>query len=49
MIELLRSLVGGERAGEVIYECRNCGTILDADEEKCPQCDSTDVAHYEIE
>lgn len=33
---------------EVIYECRRCGTKLDAKGAACPVCDGTDVAVYEF-
>ena len=33
---------------EVLYECRNCGTNLDADAAACPACNATDIAVYEF-
>ena len=36
-------------ADTLIYECRNCGTELDGDDEPCPDCGCTDVAAYDIE
>jgi ribosomal protein L37E len=31
-----------------IYECRRCGTSLDADAGECSQCGSTSIATYEL-
>lgn len=33
---------------EVLYECRNCGTNLDAGETACSACGHTDIAVYEF-
>jgi rubrerythrin len=33
----------------VVYECRNCGTTLDADADECPACDGDKVVCYEID
>lgn len=33
---------------EVLYECRDCGTNLDAGTSTCPACDSTDIAVYDF-
>lgn len=30
-----------------LYECRNCGTTLESDENACPACDSEEIAEYE--
>lgn len=31
----------------VIYECRNCGTVLETNERICPSCGSIEVAEYD--
>lgn len=49
MFDELRSIVLGGRTTEVIHECRNCGTAVDPGEQTCPNCDSSDIARYEIE
>lgn len=33
----------------VIYECRNCGTTVSVDTDRCPTCDSDGIAAYTIE
>jgi rubrerythrin len=43
---LLRGILGSET---VVYECRNCGTTLDAGDDSCPECDSEDVVEYEFD
>lgn len=32
----------------MIYECRRCGTTLDAGDERCPRCEVSSIARYEI-
>lgn len=32
---------------ETIFECRNCGTVLEGGERNCPSCGSTEVAEYD--
>ena len=49
MIELLRSFVSGGQSGEVIYECRDCGTVVDEEATACSHCGSTDIVRYEID
>lgn len=41
-----RLLVG--RTPFRIYECRNCGTTVDADTDTCPDCESDDIAEYRL-
>jgi len=31
-----------------VYECRRCGTTVDAHDEECPYCGPTDIVEYEI-
>jgi len=47
MLEKLRSMVGRERT-EVVRECRDCGTVVGS-AERCPNCESSAIARYEIE
>lgn len=49
MIEFLRTFVAGGRTSEVIHECRDCGTVVGEDVTCCSNCESTDIARYEIE
>ncbi len=32
----------------IVYECRNCGTTLDTEATTCPDCESDEVAMYEL-
>jgi len=41
----LRNVLSGT---EQILECRNCGTTVDADGDRCPHCDSEEIATYTI-
>jgi rubrerythrin len=35
-------------SGTVLYECRNCGTTLEAAQEQCPECGAEDIATYQF-
>lgn len=30
------------------YECRNCGTTLEAKQDRCPECGAEDIATYQL-
>jgi len=47
MLETLRSYIGGQ--GEVVHECRECGTGVDGDTARCPTCGAADIARYEVD
>ncbi|MFC6838459.1 hypothetical protein [Halomarina ordinaria] len=48
-MSLLRAVVTRfDAPSDRVYECRRCGTTLDADAEACPRCDSTSIACYEF-
>ncbi|WP_458191090.1 hypothetical protein [Haladaptatus sp. NG-WS-4] len=34
--------------GATIYECRQCGTTLEAIERPCPSCGSTKIAEFDV-
>ena len=38
-----------ERRVTLLFECRNCGTNVAAETERCPACDATDIATYAID
>jgi len=44
-IERLLSL--GDQ-GEVVYECRRCGTTVDSETETCPACSADAIVQYQI-
>jgi len=46
MLETLRSYLGGT---EVVHECRECGTAVDADAARCPSCGAAAIARYEVD
>lgn len=33
---------------QTLFECRRCGKNVDADTERCPECDSNDITRYEL-
>ncbi|WP_267905104.1 hypothetical protein [Halorussus halophilus] len=39
---------GGTSNTEFVYECRRCGTTVDAQSEECPYCGPADIVEYEI-
>lgn len=49
MRNVLRALLGGRDRRIVVYECRRCGTTVDAEEDPCPYCGPTDIMVYEID
>jgi uncharacterized OB-fold protein len=32
----------------ILHECRHCGTTVGYDNDRCPECDSRNIAQYEI-
>ena len=43
------SLLGSDSSSEERYfECRQCGTTVDARTVACPACGSRDIAEYEL-
>ena len=53
LITRVRRLLGdrdaAEESGDVILECRRCGTTLDSETDRCRACGARDVARYVIE
>lgn len=42
-------LIGSRSGGRRLYfECRQCGTTVDAKTDACPQCGSVDIVEYEL-
>jgi predicted RNA-binding Zn-ribbon protein involved in translation (DUF1610 family) len=31
-----------------LYECRSCGTKLEAEQDACPACGSEEIARYDL-
>lgn len=42
---LFRAAVGGTAPRE-LHECRRCGTAVEGGAERCPRCESTEIATY---
>ncbi|WIV67785.1 hypothetical protein [Natrialbaceae archaeon AArc-T1-2] len=40
-----RWLVDGD---DVVYECRDCGTMLEPTDWECPSCGSVEIAEYDV-
>lgn len=36
-----------QSAADASYECEDCGALLEADRERCPECGSDDVVALE--
>lgn len=32
----------------LVYECRNCGTTLEATADQCPTCGSTEIVVFDV-
>ncbi|SNZ18009.1 hypothetical protein SAMN06269185_3197 [Natronoarchaeum philippinense] len=43
---LLGSFGGEDRL--VVYECRRCGTSIDASATNCPECGEAEIVRYEL-
>lgn len=39
---------GRDRGPTIVYECRRCGTTLDAEASRCPYCGPTETARFEF-
>ncbi|QLD86074.1 hypothetical protein HWV23_10155 [Natronomonas halophila] len=46
MLERVRRLLAD---GNVVYECRDCGTTLGPHADDCEVCGSADIARYSID
>lgn len=44
MIETVKTLLFRDDGSGVIYECRRCGTTVDAEDDPCPACGTDDIA-----
>ncbi|ACM58834.1 conserved hypothetical protein (plasmid) [Halorubrum lacusprofundi ATCC 49239] len=44
----LRRLFGSTH-GEVLFECRRCGSTVEPGTNVCPSCEQRSVARYEME
>lgn len=47
MRRLVREAIGGPVPGE-FHECRRCGTAVEGSAERCPRCESTEIATYSL-
>ncbi|WP_338041843.1 MULTISPECIES: zinc ribbon domain-containing protein [Haloferax] len=46
LLELLRRTRRSDES--TLYECRDCGTCVFPEQEKCPNCGSVEIACYEF-
>lgn len=46
VIPSIRGMLSSDRT--IIFECRRCGTTLEAISEDCPYCEVDDIVRYEI-
>lgn len=46
-VQRLKAIVC-RRGAETIYECRHCGTAVDAETEVCPDCGAEEIARYRV-
>jgi rubrerythrin len=47
MLQQLRAALS-ESDEEIRYECRQCGTMLEANLNHCPECLSREIASYHL-
>lgn len=45
LLRRVRGLIGD---GNLVYECRRCGTTLESEADDCPQCERSDIVTYDI-
>lgn len=45
---VVRRLFASGNQPLVMFECRLCGTTLDAETETCPECGTAEISRYEI-
>lgn len=48
MLETVRIALGRPARRSKHYECRNCGTALPRGEDECPDCESSEIARFEL-
>ena len=46
VIDTVRAYLGGSES--VVSECRRCGTSVENDTQRCPRCDSMEIARYDV-
>lgn len=46
VLDAIRRWLGAEEG--MVYECRNCGQTLDADQRDCPACGSGEIVEYDL-
>jgi len=46
MIDTVTSLLFRGEGTATVYECRRCGTTLDANATECPACDGDDIVTF---
>ncbi|ELY50968.1 hypothetical protein C493_18321 [Natronolimnohabitans innermongolicus JCM 12255] len=46
-MNVLRQLFQRRRS-QSLFECRRCGTNVDAETETCPVCESAEISRYDL-
>lgn len=47
MLQRLTQVLAGARSTD-LHECRHCGTAVSPLSSRCPNCDSTEIAAYDL-
>lgn len=48
MVSVLPQMFMSREREQILYECRHCGTEVDADSLSCPECNSNEIARFVI-
>ncbi|EMA31121.1 hypothetical protein C445_15196 [Halobiforma lacisalsi AJ5] len=48
LFENVNRLLARTTQTAVVYECRRCGTSVDEDTERCPECDAEAIVRHRI-
>lgn len=44
----VKRVILGSQSATVVVECRHCGTNVDPDTDRCPECGATERNRYEL-
>ena len=48
IIHELKGAIDRTRGGREFFECRHCGTDVEAGTVQCPNCESAEIASYKL-
>ena len=46
MIETVKTILFRGDGSGIVYECRQCGTTVDSEDDVCPDCGSEEIAQF---